>query len=252
MVESAWARIPVNNPQEKIIVALDVETAGAARELVSELSGRVGAFKIGLQLFTAAGPEFVRDLTDAGERVFLDLKFHDIPNTVAKAAIEAAKLGVWMFNVHTLGGAEMMKRAYQDLANFCSNEGIRAPHLIGVTVLTSADKAAMEQVGIEHEVVDEVLRLAKLAAECGIDGVVASALETRMIRDSVPGSGFLIVTPGVRPIFATNDDQKRVTTPGEAVSSGSDYLVIGRPITKASDRQQAVSKIVEEIAALSR
>lgn len=247
MTETARTADPTDRAKDRIIVALDVETAGEARDLVSELSGSVGAFKIGLQLFTAEGPTFVRELAGSGARIFLDLKFHDIPNTVARAAVEAAKLGVWMFNVHTLGGPEMMRTTSDSLREFCDKQGIQKPHLIGVTVLTSSDRSTLQAVGIDGEMNDEVLRLTKLASECGLDGVVASPLETALIREAVPDEKFLLVTPGIRPDFATNNDQKRVTTPSKAVSAGANYLVIGRPITKAADPRASAEQILKEI-----
>ncbi|HEV8592157.1 MAG TPA: orotidine-5'-phosphate decarboxylase [Pyrinomonadaceae bacterium] len=248
MTESAKAKNTIIDARQRIIVALDVETAHEARRLVDDLSASVGAFKIGLQLFTSAGPAFVRELTGAGVKIFLDLKFHDIPNTVANAAIEAAKLRVWMFNVHVSGGPEMIRRTADDLRAFCLKEGIDRPELIGVTVLTSSDRDMLNSVGVGHEVSDQVLRLAKLASECGLDGVVASPLETVLIRKAIPDGRFLIVTPGIRPNFATHDDQKRVNTPSEALSAGSDYLVIGRPITAAENPRNAVEQILSEIA----
>ena len=237
----------MTEPKDRIIAALDVETESDARSLIAELNGRVGAFKIGLQLFTAAGPGFVREIVESGNRVFLDLKFHDIPNTVAKAAVEAARLGVWMFNVHAIGGSEMMSRAAGEMTEVCEREGLARPKLIAVTVLTSSDANGLRETGIESDVGKQVIRLARLAQESGLDGVVASPLESSMIRENVGDKGFLIVTPGIRPAFATNDDQKRVTTPGEALSNGSDYIVIGRPITAAKDKADAVNRICEEI-----
>jgi orotidine-5'-phosphate decarboxylase len=234
---------------ERIIVALDVQTSREARDIVSELKGSVGAFKIGLQLFTAAGPAFVRELSDAGAKVFLDLKFHDIPNTVAKAGIEAARLGVWMFNVHALGGREMMSRAAAEVAEFCDSNDVERPRIIAVTVLTSSNANTLRETGIEGAVEQQVLNLAKLAAECNLDGVVASPLEAAGVRSSIDDPDFLIVTPGVRPEFATNDDQKRVTTPAAATSNGADYLVIGRPILHAGDWAEAIGKICGEIEA---
>ena len=251
MAEPGQHKQPVASAKDRLIVALDVESAAEARSIVSELGEEVGAFKVGLQLFTCAGQNFVRELTEAGTRIFLDLKFHDIPNTVASAAVEAAKLGVWMFNVHVLGGPEMLRRAAQSLREFCSKEGIPRPHLIGVTVLTSSDQSALQAVGIEYEIEEQVLRLARLASECGLDGVVASPLEAVIIRKSLDAGLFMIVTPGVRPLFATNDDQKRITTPGEALSAGSDYIVIGRPIIQALDRAHAVRQILSEAGSVS-
>lgn len=237
--------------EKRVIVALDVETAAEARDVVSELEGQVAAFKIGLQLFTAAGPDFVREVA-AENRVFLDLKFHDIPNTVAKAGVEASRLGVWMFNVHASGGGEMMRRTLDEVANTCVRENRNRPHVIGVTVLTSADANTLHETGIEREAEHQVLHLARLVSECGLDGVVASPLEIATIRNAIDRPNFLIVTPGVRPDFATNDDQRRVMTPRRAVSEGSDYLVIGRPILKAQDRTEALRKIYEEIDAAAK
>lgn len=233
--------------KERIIVALDVPTAEAAREIVSELRGEVGAFKIGSQLFTVAGPELVREFADAGLRVFLDLKFHDIPNTVANAAAEAARLGVWMLNVHTLGGSEMMKRTVDEVRSVCEKEKIGRPYMIGVTILTSSNTAMLDEVGIESEIEKQVANLASLAADCGLDGVVASAQEVQIIRKAVANHGFLIVTPGIRPKSATKDDQMRVTTFKQAIENGSDFAVIGRPIIQANDRSAAVKQIIGEI-----
>lgn len=236
----------MTNVRDRIIVALDVDSAGEAAATVSDLNGRVGAFKVGLQLFTAAGPEFVRELTASGAKVFLDLKFHDIPNTVAKASIEAARLGVWMFNVHAVGGSEMMRTAVKEVGTVCAEEGIERPLMIGVTVLTSSDGDTMNEIGVDSDVESQVIRLAKLAAESGLDGVVASPLEVGAVRNAVSDTKFLTVTPGIRPFSATADDQKRVTTVSRALAGGSDYVVIGRPITQAADRIGAVEAIVAE------
>ena len=238
----------MTDPKDKIIVALDVESADQARSIVAELSDSVGAFKIGLQLFTAEGPRFVRDLVERGAKIFLDLKFHDIPNTVAKASVEAARLGVWMFNVHALGGSEMMRRTAEEVANVCERESIAKPKVIAVTVLTSSNNETLAETGVTGETESQVLRLAELTAKCGLDGVVASPQEIRAIRASVLSNDFLIVTPGIRPSNATNDDQKRVMTPAEAVSEGANYLVIGRPITAARDRAKAVEDIITELS----
>jgi len=236
--------------KEKIIVALDVETAEDAREIIAELREEVGAFKIGLQLFTAAGASFVRETVADGVKLFLDVKFHDIPNTVAKASAEVARLGVWMFNVHALGGGEMMRRTVENVREVCEKENLSKPKIIGVTVLTSSDAETLREVGIETEINAQVLNLARLTAKCELDGVVASPLEARLIRENFEKTGkkdFLIVTPGIRPIFATNDDQKRVMTPKDAAKAGADYMVIGRAITQAADKRAAVRKILEEI-----
>lgn len=235
--------------KEKIIIALDVETARQAREIIAELRGEVGAFKIGLQLFTSAGASFVREVVSGGIKLFLDVKFHDIPNTVAKASAEAARLGVWMFNIHALGGAEMMRRAAAEVREVCERENLSRPKIIGVTILTSADDRTLREIGIERETSAQVLNLAHLTAKCDLDGVVASPLETNLIRQAIGQKDFLIVTPGIRPDFATKDDQKRVMTPRDALLAGSDYLVIGRAVTGAENKRAAVRKILEDIEA---
>lgn len=246
MTKPFAAEYPVQQAKDRIIVALDVATAAEARELVAELGGLVGAFKVGSQLFTAAGPESVRELAGAGHRIFLDLKFHDIPNTVANAAVEAARLGVWMLNVHALGGREMMQRAADAVRSVCEKEGIARPLVIAVTVLTSSDDAVLRQVGIHASAEEQVIRLALLAADCGLDGVVASPREAKSVRAKVSDEHFAIVTPGIRPNAATTDDQKRVTTIAEALANGSNYLVIGRPIIGAADRAKAAAAFIEE------
>ncbi|HEY0427563.1 MAG TPA: orotidine-5'-phosphate decarboxylase [Pyrinomonadaceae bacterium] len=235
--------------REKIIIALDVETAAKAREIIAELRPEVGAFKIGLQLFTSEGASFVREVVADGVKIFLDVKFHDIPNTVAKAASEVARLGIWMFNVHALGGGEMMRRTVESVREVCEKENLVRPKIIGVTMLTSANRDTLIEVGIGEEIEAQVLNLARLTAKCDLDGVVASPLEARSIRAMVEKKEFLIVTPGIRPVFATNDDQKRVMTPKDAVQAGADYLVIGRAVTGAEDKSAAVRKILEELEA---
>jgi orotidine-5'-phosphate decarboxylase len=266
MSEVSTAKYEKPQPKEKIIVALDVETVEKAREIIAELRGEVGAFKIGLQLFTAAGASFVSETVASGVKVFLDLKFHDIPNTVAKASVEAARFGVWMFNVHAAGGAEMMRKTIEEVREFCERENLRQPKIIGVTVLTSSVRETLREVGIEKETDEQVLSLARLAAKCGLDGVVASPREVKIIRENIREKDFLIVTPGIRSsefkVQSSNlrdqrakiesqsetiDDQKRVMTPGEAVRAGSDYLVIGRPILQVRDKISAVREIVKQI-----
>lgn len=246
MTQASAAIDTTTNAKDRIIVALDVQDAAAARGIVAELGDSVGAFKVGLQLFTAEGPSFVRELTGSGAKIFLDLKFHDIPNTVAMAAVEAARLGVWMFNVHALGGSEMMRQTVVEVRNACEKEGIAVPKIIAVTVLTSSDGNALSETGIETPVEEQVVRLAKLARDSGMNGVVASANEAAAIRSAVDDPEFLIVTPGIRPVDATNDDQKRVMTFGRAVAAGSDYAVIGRPITQAADMRAAVETILAD------
>lgn len=240
------------NVSERIIVALDVDSQQKARDLIDELGTSVGAFKIGLQLFTAAGPNFVRWATEAGHRIFLDLKFHDIPQTVAMAGVEAARLGVWMFNVHALGGSEMMKRTVAAVTETCEREKISKPNIIAVTILTSSNAEDLTEIGIQQSVDLAVANLARVTAESGLDGVVASAHEARTIKQLAGKDNFFVVTPGIRPASGTNDDQKRVMTPSEAVQSGSDYLVIGRPITGAADKTAAIDAIVSEINASLR
>ena len=230
----------------RIIVALDLSNAERAREVVRELGDRPAAYKVGLQLFTSAGPSFVKELTDKGSRLFLDLKFHDIPNTVAAACIEAANLNVWMMNVHSLGGAEMMKRAFSDVSEHCLRSNMPRPLMIGVSILTSSDGSTTKEVGLQGTVEEQVLRLARLVELSGLDGVVASPIEAAAIRKTINKKDFLIVTPGIRASNATNYDQKRVTTVRSALANGSDYLVIGRPITQASDMLGAFEELTTE------
>ena len=233
--------------KERIIVALDVDSETAARSLIDELASDVGAFKIGLQLFTAAGPKFICEITSKGHRVFLDLKFHDIPNTVAKAAIEASRLGVWMFNIHALGGSEMMRRTVESVNECSVKERLEKPKIIAVTVLTSSDANELQEIGIERGVENMVVSLAQLTAKCGLDGVVASSREATLVKSAIDHP-FLVVTPGIRLSSETIDDQKRVNTPASAVSLGADYLVIGRPITGAANKRAAAQTIADQIA----
>ena len=232
----------------KLIVALDVETARQAREVFARVREFAGMFKIGSQLFTAAGPEIVREIVGAGSRVFLDLKFHDIPNTVAGAAREAARLGVSLLNVHALGGREMMRRAAESVAEVAEREGFERPSVIAVTVLTSSDAATLSETGINFTPEGQATLLARLAASCGLDGVVASAHEVKQVRAVAMRENFLVVTPGVRQKAAGHDDQKRVMSPSEAVRAGADYIVVGRTILNAPDPTAAAREISEEIA----
>lgn len=234
----------IRNP---IVVALDVETAEQALTLVERLRGTVGMFKVGKQLFTAAGPDIVRRIMGMGEQVFLDLKFHDIPNTVAKAGIEAARLGVSIFNVHAMGGSKMMRAVADAVSETAKREGIARPLILGVTVLTSQTQESLSEVGIERRLEDEVVALAQLCEKSGINGVVASPQEIVPIRKAVDNPGFVILTPGVRPAGAALNDQSRVMTPGEAIKAGATFLVVGRPITAADDPVMAAQKILEEI-----
>lgn len=235
----------LEDARKKIIFALDVNGLDDIDRFAETLAGKVGMFKVGKELFTSCGPAAVKAVQRHGGQVFLDLKYHDIPNTVASAMLEAARLGVQLTNLHALGGAEMMETAVTAVHKEFSGAG--RPQLLAVTILTSSTVETLRQVGIEHSVQDMVVRLARLAKASGMDGVVASPLEIGLIREAC-GPDFLIVTPGVRPSFASVDDQKRIMTPAEAVSSGADYLVIGRPIAKAADPAQAAECIAAEIA----
>lgn len=237
--------------KQRLIFALDVDEFSVAEKWVCELHENVGLFKIGKQLFTKCGPSVVQMVRDRGGEVFLDLKYHDIPNTVAKAAVEACKLGVKMFNVHALGGLEMMQKTVAEVDAYCASAGIERPIMLAVTILTSSTEETLRGVGIDRPVVEMVPRLAKLAKQAGFDGVVASPQEAELIRAAC-GDDFQIVTPGVRPSFAALDDQKRVTTPADAIAAGATALVIGRPISAAANPLEAAGMILEEIeAALS-
>ena len=233
--------------RNKLIVALDVDTANRAFDLFDSLRNVVGMFKIGSQLFTAAGPDIVRKILAKGGRVFLALKFHDIPNTVAAASIEAARLGVSIFNIHASGGTEMMTRAAEAVSETAKREGVPKPKVIAVTLLTSLDSAALRQIGISDDAETSVANLARAAATCGLDGVVASPHEIRIVRAAVPNPEFIIVTPGIRRGCVATDDQRRVMTAAGAIRAGADYLVVGRPILNADDLVAAANSIVAEI-----
>lgn len=236
------------DPRDRLIVALDVDTLDAALGLVERLEGLVTRFKIGSQLFTAAGPAAVEAVRKRGGEVFLDLKYHDIPNTVAGAAREAARLGVFMFNVHASGGRAMMRAAAEG-ATAASGSGSRRPLVIAVTVLTSLDRAALSrELGIASSVEGHVLHLCRLAHDAGLDGCVASPNEIRVIRNQL-GAEWVIVTPGVRPAGSGADDQSRIASPQAAARAGAHYLVVGRPVTAASDPVEAAQAILAEIGA---
>jgi orotidine-5'-phosphate decarboxylase len=233
--------------KDRLALALDVDNDREALAIVAELKDSVGLFKVGLQLFTAYGPDIVRRITGMGGRVFLDLKYHDIPNTVAKASAEAVKLGVSIFNVHSLGGLDMMKAAAESAKETAEKLNLPLPVLLAVTILTSMDEKSMrKELKIIRSLRREVAHLARLAQRAGMHGVVASPQEIKTLRRAVRGE-FIILTPGVRPEWADKDDQQRIMTPGEAVKAGADYIVVGRPVLKASDRRAAVEKILEEI-----
>ena len=227
--------------KSRIIIALDYPDAEAAKKLLAQLDPSRCRVKVGKELFTAAGPAFVSMLVEQGFDVFLDLKFHDIPNTVAKACKAAAGLGVWMLNVHALGGGRMLAAAREAIDN-----ADHKPLLIAVTILTSMGADDLEQIGLAGDAKEQVRRLAQLAQKAGIDGVVCSPLEVAMLRQHIDPS-FKLVTPGIRPRGADVGDQTRIMTPAEAVAAGSDYLVIGRPITQQSDPMAALAAIEKEI-----
>jgi len=233
--------------KDKLIVALDVETANQALHLFDSLRDSVGMFKIGMQLFTAAVPDIVRQIVSRGSRVFLDLKYHDIPNTVAMAAIEATRLGVTLFNIHASGGREMMQRTADAVAEVATRENLAQPKILGVTVLTSTDQETLKQTGVEEEPAMVVSRLASLAQASGLDGVVASAQEIKIVRESIAHPDFLIVTPGIRAASGEAHDQRRTMTATEAIRAGADYLVIGRPILATADPVRAARDFVDEI-----
>ena len=231
----------LNIDPKRIIVALDFECVSQALEFSRHLPPQACRVKVGKELFNRGGPDVVRRLIDSGFDVFLDLKFHDIPNTVAAACRAAADLGVWMVNVHASGGRRMMQAAREAV------DAVSVPPLlIGVTILTSLDEQDLAEVGFNGSVQDNVIRLARLAGSAGLDGVVCSAREAALIRTSV-GPSFCLVTPGIRPAGVASDDQKRVMTPAEALSSGSDYLVIGRAITRAPDPRAVILSLQSQL-----
>ena len=236
-----------NNPKDKIIFALDVAHFQEAQHWVRLLKDHVGLFKVGKQLFTHAGPKVIDMIRQNGQKIFFDLKFHDIPTTVAKAGEEATKLNVTMFNLHALGGFEMMKKTVEASRTVAKILGVTRPLILAVTILTSMNEESMKEVGIQGPVQEEVGRLALLSMKAGVDGVVASPQEIGIIRQQC-GEKFLIVTPGIRHPSDKKDDQKRTLTPKEARQAGANYLVIGRPIKEAKDPLEAVQKIIEDIS----
>ena len=225
--------------KEKICLVLDVSTRKEAMDLVRPLHDLAGMFKVGMQLFTAEGPSLVREIVETGGKVFLDLKFHDIPNTVKSAAVEAARLGVSMMTVHTAGGTAMMQAVAKELT---AKFGAAKPMVVGVTVLTSLDEKTLGEVGIASGMDAQVLRMAKLAESGGLDGVVCSPREIQIIRGAV-GRGFKIVTPGIRLPGQSADDQQRTATAREAIASGADYIVVGRAVTNAADPRSALETL---------
>jgi orotidine-5'-phosphate decarboxylase len=232
--------------REKLIVALDVPSLEEAVSLVKELKEDVGLFKVGLELYAHCGTKLFEAMRAEGVAFFFDCKFHDIPNTVAKASEGLVGQGIAMFNVHATGGAEMMSATGAATRKAAQTAGVAPPKIIAVTVLTSIGEKEKDEIGFACPVDELVLRLAQLTKQAGLDGVVASAKEVTAIRKAC-GPGFLIVTPGIRPQWSSADDQKRIVTPGQAIKDGADYLVIGRPITQAASRKDAAKRIVEEM-----
>ena len=233
---------------DQLLVALDVESGARALQLADQLRGVVGGYKIGKRLFTLEGPSIVRALTGRGDRVFLDLKFHDIPNTVAAAIAAAASLGVWMVNVHASGGRRMMEAARDAARESAALEDRPAPLVIGVTVLTSMNAEALAEVGVDRPVAEQVRRLSRLARDAGLDGVVASPQEIGLIREDC-GPAFSIVTPGIRggtAVVSGRDDQERTMSAREAILAGASYIVVGRPIVGAADPRAAAQRISSE------
>ncbi len=233
--------------KERLIIALDVDNLKVAGNLVDKLSDYVNIFKIGNQLFTAEGTQAIKMIKEKGKEVFLDLKFHDIPNTVARAAEAATRLGVYIFNLHISGGLEMMRAAVEASKNASLTWEIRKPIILGVTILTSINQKILEEeIGMKKGLEEQVAHLAKLAQAAGLDGVIASSREIEIIR-KVCGEDFIILTPGMRPAGKLMHDQKRVMTPGEAIKKGADFIVVGRPVREAVNPVQAVREIIEEM-----
>ncbi len=233
--------------KNKLILALDMSDRDQALGTVDMLGDWVNVFKVGFQLFLSTGPGIVGDIIKKGKKVFLDLKFHDIPNTVMHAAEEAARMGVYMFNVHTSGGFEMMRRCNERVVDVCEKKNLERPKIIGVTVLTSISQEAFKgELGFNHTIKTHAKHLASLAESAGLDGVVASGHEASMIKSHC-GSDFLVVTPGIRPSWSPPDDQQRTMTPKDALKSGADYIVVGRGILKQEDPLKAIELISLEV-----
>ncbi|HET7205894.1 MAG TPA: orotidine-5'-phosphate decarboxylase [Terriglobales bacterium] len=241
-LQPRWLEAAVKDARDRLIVALDMSSAQTARDIISAVGDAAHTYKVGKQLFTAEGPQFVRELAGSGLKVFLDLKFHDIPNTVAGAVKEASRLGVHMLTVHASGGGRMLRAAVEAARSIQPS-----PMVLAVTVLTSMEDAELAGVGVRGTILDQVLRLATLALANGCDGIVTSAHEAREVRSEL-GDRFLIVTPGVRPAGSGNNDQIRVVTPAEAVSAGATHIVVGRPITGAVDPASAARDIIHQIS----
>lgn len=231
---------------DRIITALDVHSLADMKKLVEKLGDSISFYKVGMELFYSAGPDTVRYLKEQGKHVFLDLKVHDIPNTVGQSLRALTRLGADLMTIHGTGGRAMMQAAAEAVADEAAKLGIPRPRLLAVTILTSIDEKAWQEIGGKYDIAESVKNLARLAKEAGIDGTVSSPYEAKEIRQ-MNGPDFLIVTPGIRPTFAVANDQKRFTTPSQALRDGASHLVIGRPITKAADPADAARKILEEI-----
>ncbi len=235
--------------KDRIILALDVNDPGYALELVDRFSSWVNTFKVGLELFVSAGPEIIRKIHDRGKKVFLDLKLHDIPTTVAKTALAITRMEVDMFNIHASGGMEMMKRTREAVVELCLKEDLKKPKIIAVTVLTSISQDELKkQMGIQHSLKTHVKHLASMAFKAGLDGVVASGHEIEAVR-AVTDKNFIIITPGIRPSWAPPDDQRRTMSPKEAIHKGANYLVVGRSVLRHEEPEKAIELISLEVMA---
>lgn len=232
--------------KDRLIVALDIGEFDKAKGLVDLLYPTVKIFKVGSQLFTSCGPDIIKIIQRKGAKVFLDLKFHDIPNTVASAVRSATRWGIFMLTVHTLGGVDMLREAVESARVAAQQLQAEAPKILGVTVLTSMNNKSLKKIGIKKDLKEMVVQLAESAKKAGLDGVVASAKELRLLRKTL-GEDFVIVTPGIRPRGSSKADQKRVVTPREAIEKGADYIVVGRPITQAKNPKLEVEKILAEM-----
>ncbi|MEK6673127.1 MAG: orotidine-5'-phosphate decarboxylase [Nitrospirota bacterium] len=233
--------------RDKLILALDLNEKKRALEIVDKFSDYINTFKVGLELFVSAGPSIVDEINRKGKKVFLDLKFHDISNTASRAAMAAARLGVYMFNVHANGGLEMMKKCRESVTELCIRENIERPKMLGVTVLTGLTPDALKnELSVTHSIRTHVNHLSRLAIDAGLDGVVASGHETAMIRTHF-GKNFIIVTPGIRTSWSPPDDQRRTATPREAIKEGADYIVLGRAVLNQPDPLKALELISAEI-----
>ncbi len=234
------------NAADHLIVALDCHDLHDTEVMLRRLQGTVKIFKVGMELYNSVGPEIIELLTDYGAKVFLDLKFHDIPNTVAQAGCNAVRQGVWMYNLHISGGREMITETVQRSRQLAKEKDLSLPLIIGVTVLTSIDQTVWTELGWQGNIFDTVAKWAALGQNCGLNGVVCSPQEASAVRASC-GRDFVIVTPGIRPVWSVSNEQKRITTPREAILMGSDYLVVGRPITKADDQLEAAQRVLDEM-----